>query len=118
MNPDIEKHLAELIRQHNIAVDNLTQKQVVDAFKQAILAGDFQKHVSVLNQQQVVYLPFAREQELFHKVQALQEEVKELRSKIEAVGRATGHLDELEAAERRASEAYPQATRTSIWPQC
>lgn len=108
-NKKLEENLAELVRRHNIAVENLTQKQVVEAIKQAIEAGDFQKHVNVLHEQQVVYVPFAREQELHNKVEVLQAEVKELQRKIEAVGRATGHLDELEAAERAIMSAQADA---------
>jgi len=54
-----------LIRDKNIAVENLTREQVASAFLQAIQCGDFKRFVLASSDgQSVVYLPYAREQEL------------------------------------------------------
>jgi len=54
----IDKSILRMIRNHGIAVEQLTERQMADAIKQAIKAGDFIRHVRVDNQaQSVTYIP-------------------------------------------------------------
>lgn len=66
MTPDsFDTILTLLIQKHNLAVDELTEKQLADTLRQALQCGDFIRLVRVDNgAQQVVYIPFEREQEL------------------------------------------------------
>lgn len=57
--------LRDFIRKHDIAVEALTEQQIATALRQAIECGDFTRQVRVTdNAQNVIYIPYAREQEL------------------------------------------------------
>jgi len=70
---DIEAEIIKLIREKNIAVENLTADQLASALKQAIACGDFQRFIHH-DAQQVVYVPFARELELTLQIEELKKE--------------------------------------------
>lgn len=75
-----EKTLLKTIRKHKIAIDKLTEKQVAEVFKQVILSGDIQKQVVVgasngNHTQGVVYMPYAHEQVLKHRIEVLEAEL-------------------------------------------
>ena len=54
----LEAKIAALIREHSIGIEALTEKQMAEALKQAVLAGDFERNVRVTDGgQAVVYLP-------------------------------------------------------------
>jgi hypothetical protein len=67
------EELDQLIKQHALAVEKLTQQQLAEAIKQAIVCGDFQRFVHH-DAQQVVYIPFAREAELVAQIDNLKRE--------------------------------------------
>lgn len=70
--------LTEAARQYNIAHEKFTQKQLMEAFRQALECGDFVRYVSVEgNAQQVVYLPFAEQGWLKARISELEEQCKE-----------------------------------------
>lgn len=67
-----EDALANVVRQYAIAVEGLTEAQVVKVFKDAISCGDIRRLVRVDNQAQtLVYIPFEREQELELKIEEM-----------------------------------------------
>lgn len=70
----IDEAIEKAVREHNIAIESLTERQTCEAFKQAIVCGDFQRLV-IHNSgaQQVIYLPFAREQELMRRIRELED---------------------------------------------
>jgi len=69
LGPAIEK----LARRCNLAIEGLTEEQLAEAIKQAILCGDFQRHVITgTTAQSVVYLPYATERGLRGRVAALE----------------------------------------------
>jgi hypothetical protein len=57
-----DEFLKDVIRRHQIAVEQLTEQQFVEALKQAIASGDFQRHVRIDDirepAQSVVYVPY------------------------------------------------------------
>ena len=56
---NIQKAIDDLIRKQNIACEELTVKQLAEAFKQALQCGDFQRHVVVGSFAQTVsYIPY------------------------------------------------------------
>lgn len=66
---DIRKRLdgsiSEMIKKYQIACNQLTEKQLAEAIKQAILAGDFTQCILVQNHSQaVVYHPYQGVEEL------------------------------------------------------
>lgn len=70
ITPDFFKEFA---RKHNLAVEQLTENQFAEAIRQMIACGDFIRYVQVNSgAQQVVYIPFAREQELQTKITELE----------------------------------------------
>ncbi len=78
----MKKHLDDLIRTHNIAIENLTKDQLAEALRQAIACGDFTRLVVAgSNAQSVMYLPYAREQELESKIAALEHAIEDLKGK-------------------------------------
>lgn len=51
----------KLVREHHLAVEKLTEKQLVAAIEQAILSGDLMRHIAHVpngTAQQVTYVPF------------------------------------------------------------
>lgn len=63
----------KLIKEKAITAENLTASQLATAMIQAIECGDFTRLVRLDNQaQQVLYIPFAREQELRWKIAELE----------------------------------------------
>jgi len=58
-----DEAISRVVREQNIAIEGLTEKQIGEAFKQAVLAGDFQRYVMSDGpvsevRQQVIYVPF------------------------------------------------------------
>lgn len=69
--------LAEAARQYNIAHDKFTQKQLFEAFRQALECGDFVKYVCVdTNAQNIVYIPFAEQARLQARIRELEAEIE------------------------------------------
>lgn len=67
------EYLANWLAETQIMIDNLTKDQLADALRQAIACGDFQRCVMLLEMpgQNVIYIPFAREQQLRAEIQRL-----------------------------------------------
>jgi len=62
--------IAEVTKEHNQAIERLTQTQLADAVKQAILSGDFIKYTAA-DAQKIVYIPGAeaeRWKTLYHEL--------------------------------------------------
>ena len=76
MNIDISKLAADLARDHNIAIEKLTERQTADAIKQAILAEDFTTLVLPDGEQRVVYIPFRQIEKLKARIFALEEQLR------------------------------------------
>lgn len=54
-----DEALAAAVRSRNIAIEKLTEQQTCDLFKQAILSGDFMRHVTDDGKgQAMTYVPF------------------------------------------------------------
>ena len=76
---NIEKEIVELIRKHNLAAENLTEQQLAEVIRQAIACGDFVRYVQQnTNAQQVVYLPFAREAQLYDQLSETRQQLEKL----------------------------------------
>lgn len=77
--PEYVKLLEKLVRKHNLAVEALTEKQLIEAIRQAIASGDFQRLVVTTGggAQQVVYIPFAEQARLQARIRELEEQCKE-----------------------------------------
>jgi hypothetical protein len=69
----VEALVAEVTRKHALAVEELTESQFVTALKQAIECGDFIRQVRATDSaQNIIYVPYAREQELESKYRELE----------------------------------------------
>lgn len=98
-NADIEfskKYQAaidELIRKHQLAVNDLTERQLAEALRQAIACGDFQRHVCPSNSSQaVIYIPHAREAYLTGRIRELEEQLREvLKSQASECSKVSDH---------------------------
>lgn len=55
--------MLKLTKEHQLAMEELTQRQFVLCIRQAIECGDFRKHI-YMDMQQIYYIPFARQHEL------------------------------------------------------
>lgn len=68
------KVITDAIQKYNLAVEGLTEEQFVNALKQAINCGDFKRLVRQGdNAQQIIYIPFEREQALISRIRKLEE---------------------------------------------
>ena len=94
-SPELERAVRKLVYEYNIREENLTQRQLVEAIKQAIAAGDFIKHVSVPpgdifgSTQCIVYIPYRcvveHQREVLNyqeTIAGLQQEILLLRDKL------------------------------------
>lgn len=53
--------IADVVREHALAIESLTEQQVAEALRQAILAGDFQRNLQIegsTSRQSVLYIPY------------------------------------------------------------
>lgn len=97
MRQKLQEACEKVVREHQIAIDGLTEKQVAEAFKQAVLAGDFQVNVraqppiempvpvwngtldlssprtkfEVVHAQNVTYLPYRDQERLYSEITRL-----------------------------------------------
>lgn len=70
--------LQEFVRKHALAVEELTEKQMAAAIRQAIECGDFTRQVRVTDSaQNVIYIPYMREQELESRIRRLEAALKQ-----------------------------------------
>jgi len=72
-NEKFELAIKKMREHYMIAIEALTEKQFVDALRQMIQSGDFKRFVTTDSSQQVVYIPYAREQELENEIKRLKE---------------------------------------------
>ena len=56
---EINAAIERLAHTHQLAIEDLTESQIADAIKQAILSGDFQRNISA-NSQSVTYTPYRK----------------------------------------------------------
>lgn len=75
MNPkEYDAMLTKLIREHALAVEALTEKQLVELLKQIIESGDIMRYVTGEgNKQALAYVPFAEADRLRNKVAELEQ---------------------------------------------
>lgn len=103
MHKKLEESCARVVKEHQIAIEHLTEKQIAEAFKQAVLSGDFQVHIvhhapveipvwngtldipspkksfEICHAQSVTYLPY-------REVETLRSEVERLKALLEKNG--------------------------------
>ena len=72
MNLECFQAMQRLVEARNIAIEDLTQKQVADALLQAIASGDFQRLVTTNDRQCVIYIPFAESERLKSEIKRLE----------------------------------------------
>lgn len=76
--PNLDGILQSFIKKHNIAIEKLTEEQIAGALRQALECGDFIRNVRVTdNAQCVIYIPYAREQQLEFRISRLELALKE-----------------------------------------
>lgn len=72
----LDASIQQMIQIHSLAVEKLTEQQVANAIKQAILAGDFTKYLIVsADKQTIVYQPFRECEELREENARLKEQL-------------------------------------------
>jgi hypothetical protein len=104
----------KLVRKNRLEHEKFTEKQLAEVIRQALLAGDFERHVNVLHQQQIVYLPYARELALEFERDELRKQVADLERRMENIARETGVLQQLENAEARADASAADARNARL----
>ena len=68
----------EMVDQHNLAINGLTRDQTVEAFRQAIMCGDFVRFVVVSDgRQAVIYIPFQEQSRLRGRIERLEKALKD-----------------------------------------
>lgn len=78
LKPTFDEAFARLARAAAKATDELTEKQLMEAIKQAITAGDFIKYVRKSDDaQSVVYIPFAEREGLRAQIEELKRQLLE-----------------------------------------
>lgn len=57
MNRTLEEITRDLVKKYNLAVEGLTERQLAECIRQAIVAGDFQRMVVDDGRQMITYIP-------------------------------------------------------------
>lgn len=73
----ITKLFVDLVRKYNIVLEGFTEKQLIEAFKQAVACGDFERLITQDGRQQVVYIPFNDVERLRNRIVYLEKLIKE-----------------------------------------
>lgn len=69
----LDELVEKLVKEKQIACEELTQTQLIEAFKQALKAGDFVRYVRTdTGAQQIIYAPYNECDRLMRKIDALQ----------------------------------------------
>ncbi len=77
----IEELCDEVRTKHHLANEALTREQLIKAFSQALICGDFQRLVTVdgSKQQVVIYIPYRGIEQLREEVANLKETLSKIR---------------------------------------
>jgi len=75
---DISTICEDLQRKHNLHMEGLIEKQLADAIRQALEAGDFQRLVLPNDASTVVYVPYREVMNLKAKIAALEARLGEI----------------------------------------
>lgn len=79
LQKSFDEALQKAIKAHQIAINDLTEKQCCEVFKQAIQCGDIQKLVRQTDDaQSVIYIPFEEQQRLQFRIQELEAQIRAL----------------------------------------
>lgn len=75
-----QKAIDDLVREQNLAIENLTKEQVSEVLRQMFACGDIIRHVVCDGpyRQSVIYVPYARAQELESRIKYLEETLRGL----------------------------------------
>lgn len=73
--PALMEVVDRLVLEHNLACEQLTEKQLVEALAQALACGDFQRYVTTNGDQTVVYLPYCEEERLRARIEELEKKL-------------------------------------------
>lgn len=79
MNEAANKAIDNLVREYNLAIENLTKEQVSEVVRQLFASGDIVRLVSCSGQyrQSVVYLPYSEQQRLQAHINRLEAVLKQ-----------------------------------------
>jgi hypothetical protein len=76
-DPLFDAAITRLLKERSDAESKLTRDQFIECLRQALACGDFIRQVVVgSNAQGMIYIPFAREQELEGRVKELQDQLR------------------------------------------
>ena len=71
---NIEQRISELIREHALAHEQFTEKQLADLIRQVLASGDIIRHVvRSSGAQAVVYIPYEGREKLLSRIQHLED---------------------------------------------
>lgn len=86
MQETFERALIRVVQENAIAIEGLTEKQVVQVLKQAIAAGDIQRLMTISgDQQSVLYLPFAEIEKVRNERLRLKEALQIISSALDGI---------------------------------
>lgn len=86
--PELDRAVKRLVYEHNLREESLTQRQLVEAIKQAIASGDFIRQVSVPPgntfgaKQCVAYIPYRQAVEHQRTIIELEERIAQLEAEV------------------------------------
>lgn len=81
----VDEIIVQIIRKNMLAIEELTESQFVEALKQAIASGDFQRYVTRDSAQRVIYIPFQETTRLRTENQKLREFVDKILAATEDI---------------------------------
>lgn len=86
LNKKLKEDIDKLLKERDIQIENFTKAQTCEAFRQAILSGDFVKLIiQDASRQGVVYIPCQRCMQLEVQLQNRDTEIIELKKLLDAL---------------------------------
>jgi len=83
---DYQSFVEDFVHRRGLISNELTEKQIAEVILQMCACGDLVRHVRVLDgDQKIVYIPYAREQELLAQIEDLKSKITALQSAIEGI---------------------------------
>lgn len=76
MNRELQEVAGEIYKRHQDRINYLTREQFTEAMSQALISGDFQRHVFIHNDSQKVdYVPYREREALKSRIKELEEAI-------------------------------------------
>jgi phytoene/squalene synthetase len=84
MNTELQNQLLEFVREHQIAHDQFTERQMAELIRQMLASGDIIRNVRTDGAQNVIYVPYADMERMRSRMRLVEEHAENLALELES----------------------------------